>query len=132
MGINADQQYIYTLRRMLQPMKEHVDNNFNPVPETYVNEYENVRRRVNDLMKMTCEAIETNRFEQYRGVLAEADMCKDELSVIRKEHINRMQKNKSSKTIQVDMVYLNLLQETQQLLSVMRHQLRSAKKFMED
>ena len=131
-GINADQQYIYTLRRMLQPMKEHVDNNFNPVPETYVNEYENVRRRVNDLMKMTCEAIETNRFEQYRGVLAEADMCKDELSVIRKEHINRMQKNKSSKTIQVDMVYLNLLQETQQLLSVMRHQLRSAKKFMED
>ena len=131
-GINADQQYIYTLRRMLQPMKEHVDNNFNPVPETYVNEYENVRRRVNDLMKMTCEAIETNRFKQYRGVLAEADMCKDELSVIRKEHINRMQKNKSSKTIQVDMVYLNLLQETQQLLSVMRHQLRSAKKFMED
>ncbi len=131
-GVNADQQYIYTLRRMLQPMKEHVDNNFNPVPEVYVSEYENVRRRVNDLMKMTCEAIETNRFEQYRGVLAEADVCKDELSVIRKEHINRMQKNKSSKSIQVDMVYLNLLQETQQLLSVMRHQLRSAKKFMED
>ena len=131
-GVNSDQQYIYTLRRMLQPMKEHVDNNFNPVPEVYVSEYENVRRRVNDLMKMTCEAIETNRFDQYRGVLAEADVCKDELSVIRKEHINRMQKNKSSKTIQIDMVYLNLLQETQQLLSVMRHQLRSAKKFMED
>ena len=131
-GVNADQQYIYTLRRMLQPMKEHVDNNFNPVPEVYVSEYENVRRHVNDLMKMTCEAIETNRFDQYRGVLAEADVCKDELSVIRKEHINRMQKNKSSKTIQIDMVYLNLLQETQQLLSVMRHQLRSAKKFMED
>ena len=30
------------------------------------------------------------------------------------------------------MVYLNILQETQQLLSVMRHQLRSAKKFMEN
>ncbi len=131
-GINSDQQYIYTLRRMLQPIKEHVENNFNPVPEVYVSEYESVRRRVNDLMKMTCEAIETNRFDQYRGVLAEADVCKDELSVIRKEHINRMQKNKSSKTIQIDMVYLNLLQETQQLLSVMRHQLRSAKKFMED
>lgn len=131
-GANADQQYIYTLRRMLQPIKEHVDNNFNPVPEAYVNEYEPVRRRVNDLMKMTCEAIETNRYEQYRGVLAEADLCKDDLSVIRKEHMNRMQKTHSNKSIQVDMVYLNLLQETQQLLSVMRHQLRSAKKFMED
>ncbi len=131
-GANADQQYVYTLRRMLQPIKEHVDNNFNPVPAAYVSEYEPVRRRVNDLMKMTCEAIETNRYEQYRGVLAEADMCKDDLSVIRKEHINRMQKSRSNKSMQVDMVYLNLLQETQQLLSVMRHQLRSAKKFMEE
>lgn len=131
-GINSDQQYIYTLRRMMLPMKEHVDNNFTPVPAAYISEYEPVRRRVNDLMKMTCEAIETNRYEQYRGVLAEADACKDDLSVIRKIHINRMQKSGTSKMMQVDMVYLNLLQETQQLLSVMRHQLRSAKKFMED
>ena len=79
-----------------------------------------------------CVDIETNRYEQYRGVLAEADVCKDDLSVIRKIHINRMQKSGTSKMMQVDMVYLNLLQETQQLLSVMRHQLRSAKKFMED
>ncbi|WP_337570362.1 inorganic phosphate transporter [Hallella sp.] len=131
-GINSDQQYIYTLRRMMLPVKEHVDNNFTPVPAAYISEYEPVRRRVNDLMKMTCEAIETNRYEQYRGVLAEADVCKDDLSVIRKTHINRMQKSGTSKMMQVDMVYLNLLQETQQLLSVMRHQLRSAKKFMED
>ena len=131
-GINSDQQYIYTLRRMMLPVKEHVDNNFTPVPAAYISEYEPVRRRVNDLMKMTCEAIETNRYEQYRGVLAEADVCKDDLSVIRKNHINRMQKSGTSKMMQVDMVYLNLLQETQQLLSVMRHQLRSAKKFMED
>ena len=131
-GINSDQQYIYTLRRMMLPVKEHVDNNFTPVPAAYISEYEPVRRRVNDLMKMTCEAIETNRYEQYRSVLAEADVCKDDLSVIRKTHINRMQKSGTSKMMQVDMVYLNLLQETQQLLSVMRHQLRSAKKFMED
>lgn len=131
-GINSDQQYIYTLRRMMLPVKEHVDNNFTPVSAAYISEYEPVRRRVNDLMKMTCEAIETNRYEQYRGVLAEADVCKDDLSVIRKTHINRMQKSGTSKMMQVDMVYLNLLQETQQLLSVMRHQLRSAKKFMED
>lgn len=131
-GINSDQQYIYTLRRMMLPVKEHVDNNFTPVPAAYISEYEPVRRRVNDLMKMTCEAIETNRYEQYRGVLAEADVCKDDLSVIRKIHINRMQKSGTSKMMQVDMVYLNLLQETQQLLSVMRHLLRSAKKFMED
>lgn len=131
-GANSDQQYIYTLRRMLMPIKEHVDNNFNPIPEAYIKEYEPVRNSVNDLMKMTCDEIDTNRYDQYRSILAEADACKDQLSVIRKVHLNRIQTASDNKNLQVDMVYLNILQETQQLLSVMRHQLRSAKKFMED
>ncbi len=130
-GVNSDQQFIYTLRRMLAPLKEHVDNNFNPVPEEYIKEYQPIRNSVNDLMKMTCDEIETNRYDQYRSILAEADACKDQLSVIRKVHLNRIQTSADNKNLQVDMVYLNILQETQQLLSVMRHQLRSAKKFME-
>lgn len=130
-GMNSDQQYVYTLRRMLNPVKEHVDNNFNPVPQTYVDEFEPVRRTVNDLMKLTCEEIETDRYDQYRSVLAEADVCKDQLSIIRKKHLNRMQVSRDNHNLQIDMVYLNILQETQQLLSTMRHQLRSAKKFME-
>ncbi len=131
-GMNSDQQYVYTLRRMLNPVKEHVDNNFNPVPQTYDDEFEPVRQTVNDLMKLTCEEIETGRYDQYRSVLAEADVCKDQLSVIRKKHLNRMQMSSDNHNLQVDMVYLNILQETQQLLSTMRHQLRSAKKFMEE
>lgn len=130
-GANSDQQYVYTLRRMLAPVKEHVDNNFNPVPEEYVKEYEPIRRTVNELMTMTDEEISTGRYDQYRSILGEADVCKDRLSVVRKTHLNRMQMSHDNKNLQVDMVYLNLLQETQQLLSVMRHQLRSAKKFME-
>lgn len=131
-GMNADQQYVYTLRRMLSPVKEHVENNFNPLPQACADEFEPVRRSVNNLMKLTLEELETGRYDQYRSVLAEADVCKDQLSVLRKKHLNRMQTSHDSSNMQVDMVYLNLLQETQQLLSTMRHQLRSAKKFMEE
>lgn len=131
-GMNSDQQYVYTLRRMLNPVKEHVDNNFNPVPEAYIKEFEPVRHTVNDLMKMACEEIDTGRYDQYRMVLAEADVCKDQLSALRKVHLNRMQTSTDNRSLQVDMVYLNVLQESQQFLSVMRHQLRSAKKFMEE
>ena len=131
LGVNSDQQMLYTLRRMLMPVKEHVDNSFSPVPDSYVSEYEPVRRTVCDLMQAACGEIETGRYDQYRAILAEADVCKDQLSVLRKTHLNRMQASPGSKTLQVDMVYLNILQETQQLLSAMRHQLRAAKKFME-
>jgi Na+/phosphate symporter len=130
-GANSDQQFVYTLRRMLNPIKEHVDNNFNPVPEILIREYEPIRRRINDLMQSAADQIQTDRYENYREILAEGDACKDELSQIRKRHINRMQQSTDNSNLQVDMVYLNLLQESQQLLSNMRHQLRSAKKFME-
>ena len=132
LGANSNQQYIYTLRRMLDPIKEHVDNNFNPLPAEYIKEFMPVRQKINDLMKMSCEQIETSRYENYREILAEADACKDELSVIRKKHIDRLQNMKDNTLMQISLVYLNVLQESQEFLSVMRHQLRAAKKFMEN
>ena len=131
LGANSNQQFIYSLRRMLDPIKEHVDNNFNPLPEEYVKEFAPIRQKINDLMKMTAEQIETDRYEHYREILAEADACKDELSVVRKKHIDRIQHTKGNTLMQISLVYLNVLQESQEFLSVMKHQLRAAKKFME-
>ena len=131
LGANSNQQFIYSLRRMLDPIKEHVDNNFNPLPEEYVKEFAPIRQKINDLMKMTAEQIETDRYENYREILAEADACKDKLSVVRKKHIDRIQHTKGNTLMQISLVYLNVLQESQEFLSVMRHQLRAAKKFME-
>ena len=132
LGANSNQQFVYTLRRILDPIKEHVDNNFNPLPQEYIEEFAPVRQKINDLMKMSCEQIETSRYENYREILAEADACKDELSVIRKKHIDRIQHMGDNTLLKVSLVYLNVLQESQEFLSVMRHQLRAAKKFMEN
>ena len=132
LGINSSEQYIYCLRRILDPIKEHVDNNFNPLPATLVEEFRPIRENINELMQQTESQISTGRFEHYRDTLAMADKCKDELSVVRKRHIDRMQETKDNSELQVSLVYLNLLQESQQLLSNMRHQLRAAKKFMEN
>ena len=131
LGINSSEQYIYCLRRILDPVKEHVDNNFNQLPQTYIDEFRPIRANINDLMQQTEAQISTGRFEHYRETLAMADECKDELSVVRKRHIDRIQQAKGNNNLQVSLVYLNLLQESQQLLSNMRHQLRAAKKFSE-
>lgn len=130
LGINSSEQYIYCLRRILDPIKEHVDNNFNPLPTSYIDEFRPIRNTINELMKQTESQISTCRFENYRETLAMADQCKDELSVLRKKHIDRIQQSKDNADLQVSLVYLNLLQESQQLLSNMRHQLRAAKKFI--
>lgn len=132
LGANSNQQFLYCLRRMLEPIKEHVDNNFNPLPTEYAQEFESVRHKINDLMRMTQDNIDTGNYDEYRNILAEADACKDELSLIRKRHIDRIQQTDNNKMLQVSLVYLNFLQESQEFLSIMRHQLRAAKKFMEN
>lgn len=132
LGINSSEQYIYCLRRILDPIKEHVDNNFNPLPAEYIEEFRQIRTTINELMQQTEAQISTCRFEHYRDTLAMADKCKDELSALRKHHIDRIQETKDNNNLQVSLVYLNLLQESQQLLSNMRHQLRAAKKFIEN
>ena len=129
LGINSDQQYIYCLRRMLDPIKEHVDNNFNPMPESLVREFDPVREKIADLMKRTSAMISTGRFDEYDEVLAQAEELKDRLSSVRKHHYDRMQKGSDVSMMKIDLVYINILQESQELLSIMRHQLRAANRF---
>ncbi len=130
-GMNASQQYIYGLRRMLEPIKEHVDNNFTPITQRLIDEYQPIRLKITDFLTQTENFIATGRFENYRELLDKADQFETELSAYRKKHIDRIQMAQDNETFQLSLVYLNLLQESQLLLSSMRQQLRAAKKFKE-
>ena len=132
LGANSDQQFIYCLRRMLEPVREHVDNNFNPIPNEYIHEFQPVRQKVNDLMHMTQGIIANGKYDDYRDILSEADLCRDELSTLRKGLIDHIQQSSGTQMLQVSLVYLNILQETDEFLNIMRHQLRAAKKFIEN
>lgn len=132
LGANSNQQFIYCLKRMLEPVKEHVDNNFNPLPPACVAEFDPVRLRIEDLMTRTQSMISTGRYEKYKDVLADADNCKDVLSVLRKKHIDRMQRENGNSSLQISLVYLNIIQESQEFLSIMRHQLRAAHRFLQE
>lgn len=129
LGVNSDEQFIYCLKRMLEPIKEHVDNNFNPLPKTYVEELAPIRKQVEQLMLRTEKMLESCEFEGYQQVLVDADAVKDELSVIRKRHYDRMQNDRDDTNLKISLVYLNIIQETQEFLSIMRHQLRAGSRF---
>lgn len=128
-GMNASQQYIYGLRRMLEPIKEHVDNNFTPITQDLIEEYQPIRLKITDFLVQAENLIATGRFDNYCELLDKADEFETELSAYRKRHIDRIQMAQGNETFQLSLVYLNLLQESQLLLSNMRHQLRAAKKF---
>lgn len=130
LGANSNQQFIYCLKRLLEPIKEHIDNNFNPVPAAFMEEFRPIRNRIGNLMDETCEMLSTCCFDHEKRVLEEAELCKKELSALRKTHIDRMQRRTGTADYKTSLIYLNILQESQELLNIMRHQLKAARKML--
>ena len=130
LGANSNQQFIYCLKRLLEPIKEHIDNNFNPVPAAFMEEFRPIRNRIGNLMDETCEMLTTCCFDHEKRVLEEAELCKKELSALRKTHIDRMQRRTGTADYKTTLIYLNILQESQELLNIMRHQLKAARKML--
>lgn len=130
LGANSNQQYVYTLKRMLEHVKEHVDNNFSPLPESYLNEFAPMRHTITELMEETVNMLESRDFTDYKRVMSQADKCKDDLSQLREQLIDNMQGSDNSSSYRTAIIYLTMLQESQEMLSIMRHQLRAASKLL--
>lgn len=127
LGSNSSEQMMYCLKRMCEPCKEHVDNNFNPLPAECAEEFVPIRDMLKSLLERTKDIIDKGNYEEADFVLAEGEELKTCLSRLHKMRIERMQEENSS--VKLSLVYLNLLQESQELVSIMRHMLRASRKF---
>lgn len=131
LGSNSCEQMLYCLKRICEPCKEHVDNNFNPISAECVQEFLPVRERLCELMDRTRQAIDTNNYDEADDILKKGDELKNMISSLRKQQMNRMQEG-GTESLKASMVYLNILQETQELVSIWRHLLRASRFFQAD
>lgn len=131
LGSNSCEQMLYCLKRILDPCKEHVDNNFNPIQKNCIDEFLPVRQELCTLMERTCKAIDSNDYTDADDILEKGDDLKNKISFLRKEQMNRMQESANA-TLKASLVYLNILQETQELVSIWRHLLRASRFFQAD
>ena len=127
LGSNSCQQIMYCLRRICEPCEEHVDNNFKPMPMELVKEFIPLRDTLVYLLKRTHTVISEGKYNEVDEIRAECDRLKESLSRTRKLQMNRMQDVKNN--LAVSYVYLNILQETQELVSSLRHLLRATRRF---
>lgn len=127
LGGNSITQIIYCLKRMSDPCLEHVDNNFNPLPKMFIKEYTPIRDEVVEMFEKASEIIQNHEYEQIDTLLVEGNDMKSRLSLLRHRRENTL--NKEDNNIRLDLLYLNTLQETQELAATLRHLLRATKRF---
>ena len=121
--INSLAQMVYCLKRMGEPCLEHVGNNFSPVPSKYIQEFIQMRNEILQLFNRACHA------ETMALIRGDAEKLQSQLSDYRRTIIHDIQAKQLN--IESMTVFLNLIQESQQLLSALRHTVRGANKFDE-
>ena len=131
LGSNSCEEMLYCLKRICEPCKEHVDNNFNPISKECIDEFLPIRKELCSLMEQTKETIINDNYGDADNILTKGDELKNKISAMRKQQMNRMQESDSTR-LQVSLVYLNILQESQELVSIWRHLLRASRFFQAD
>ena len=127
---NNAQQILNTLTRITNPMKEHTDNNFRPLSPQYLEEFAPYQQRLVEVFRGISEVIRTGDFTNAEKLSAEGKWLKKEISNLRRVQTHRLQED--AENIKVAFVYLNLIQESHELLSEVRNVLRGCEKFFID
>ena len=121
--VNSLSQMYYCLKRMGESCREHVGNNFSPAPSEYANEFLVLR---NEIMRLYLRSLDGEAASLIRN---DAAILQSSLSDYRKRIIHDIQTRQLN--IEAMTVFLSVVQESQELLSALRHLMRGEGKIGE-
>lgn len=124
---NMAMSITYNLRRINEVCKEHVDNNFTPLPSRFHDSLAAIRDEVCDIFAEAENAVDENNPVTIDELRKRCEAVKLQLSRNAKEIYDLLQ-NGDTSDMTVAYVYLNLLQESQELVTSLRKMLRAVGK----
>ena len=126
-GLGTGSTAYYAIRRICEPVYEHVDNHFSPLPAHYVSEFRLRRDRMAGLISEMSEICSKGEFETLRDTDEKLKALQSEFSDLRKALMIDIQSKQLNLTVAY--LYLNILQESEQITIVLRQLSRASRKF---
>ena len=121
---NLCMNILYNLRRINEVCKEHVENNFMPLPPRYATECELLRTRISTLFNDTLELMKSGDIAAISVLRRHCDEIKDIVSDTYHRAHDQLRDGDTS-AMAVLYVYVNMLQETREMVSSIRKYLRA-------
>lgn len=126
---NAQMAILYNLRRIAEVCYEHVDNNFRTLPASVTERARPLCAEVSGLLSSTLDVMDAGDLRLTAEVRRGCDRVKDKLSAESRIVYDEIRRNDAA-NMSVLYVYLNMLQEQQEMLSSLRKLLRADYKLM--
>ncbi len=131
LGNNCCMQMLYNLRRISEICKEHVENNFRPLPSRYVMDFEQICTRISILFNDTLTMMDSREIETVHMLRRQCDEIKDKISITYHRLYDQLRDGDPA-VVTVLYVYLNTLQETREMVSSLRKYLRAFAKMIDN
>ena len=129
LSYNCIEQILYSLRRICDPCKEYVDNSFTPLDKKYLPEVENLKEKVVWSIDAADITIYSSEYKDVDAVMERIKVRENEVVGMSHEQMRRIQHDKEN--IDLALLYLNIIQESSEIVTEMRHILRSEAKMNE-
>ena len=135
LSIGALNQMLYCLKRITEPCREHIGNNFLPVNSEYISPFMAFRKEILRLFDRAYSLLDDTREQDVKfndspeELRADATALQRQLSAYRKTIIDDIQNRPVN--LESMILFLSLIQESQQMLSNLRHMIRGYAKFCE-
>lgn len=124
---NMEMSMTYNLRHINEVCKEHVDNNFRPLPLELREPFATVCADINAVLSDAAAASTECRPEVIDALRERSSVIKDRLSYLTRDVYDLLQKGDTG-NMTVAYVYLNVLQESQEFITSFRKLLRASGK----
>jgi len=129
-GNDFASEIIFSIRRMTEPSKEHVDNNFSPLNDIQKEDFGKMTESIVAYLKRCASMIEKNDYHRLDDVIAESVALTNQLTALKKGELKRIQGQSGS--TKVSMVYLNMVQEAQNVVSFTANLIKVSRKFQKE
>ncbi len=127
LGINSCQQMLYSLKRINEPLREHVGNSFQPLPSQYHSRFISMRDDVITLYKKALLMLTTADFTDSEKLREEGNIIQQRINEDRKRALDTI--HKESTNLNTLFLTIHIMQESQELIASLRHMLRGMNKF---
>ncbi len=123
---NNTSQLLYSLKRISEPCKEHLENNFNPLPKDCAEEFAPVSEAFLVLLKKATDYVD--KFDPAATpteLTKEISAYKKEVAVLRQNNLERFNAESDTSNFNIYILYQTILQETQQMADDLKHLIRA-------
>ncbi len=129
-GNDFASEIVFSIRRLTESGKEHVDNHFSPLCEVQKEDFGKMTDEIVSFLNRSSVMIERNDYHRMDDLIAESVDLTAKLTLLKKEELKRIQGQSGS--TKVSMVYLNMVQEAQNVVSFTANLLKVSRKFQKE